>query len=313
MKKILVTGTCGFIFSNFIRRMTYKYPQYNFIGVDKIVEECNSKNIDNKYKLYIGDIADGHFMDKVFDIEKPDIVVNGAAESFVDNSIRKALPFMHSNILGTQIVIDMCLKYNVEKLIQISTDEILGQLVLPTDLPWTENSTINPRNPYSASKASAELLVKAANQTHGLNYIITRCCNNFGPRQHHRNLIPKIITSIINNEQIPIHGNGIQRREWLYVNDHCDAIMLLLEKGNLNEIYNIGSSFECSNLEMVYTICDMMKKGKELISFVKDRPGHDFRYSLDFYKIKQLGWEPKVPFMEGLDICINWYVDTAKT
>ena len=312
MKTILITGTCGFIFSNFIKRMTDKYSQYNFIGVDKIVENCNLKNIDSKYKLYIGDIADGHFMDKIFAIEKPDIVVNGAAESFVDNSIKKALPFMHSNILGTQIVIDMCLKYNVEKLIQISSDEVYGQLVLSTDLPWTENSTINPRNPYSSSKASAELLVKAANQTHGLNYIITRCCNNYGKRQNHRNLIPKIITSIINNKQIPIHGNGTQRREWIYVDDHCDAIMLLLEKGNINEVYNIGSGYECSNLEMVYMICDIMNKGKDLITFVKDRPGHDFRYSLDFSKIKQLGWEPKILFSDGINSCINWYIDNAE-
>jgi len=310
MKKVLVTGTCGFIFSNFVR--TIKNVDYEFVGVDKLIEEHNIKNVDPKYKLHVGDIADVHFMDRVFTIEKPDIVIHGAAESFVDNSIRKALPFIHSNVLGTQIVVDMCMKYHVEKLMYISTDEVYGQLESQYDKSWTEKDPINPRNPYSASKASGELIVKAANQTHGLNYIITRCCNNFGPRQPPRNLVPKIITSVLAQQSIPIHGSGEQRREWLYVNDHCDAIMFLINNGKANEIYNIGSGNECTNLEMASNICHLLGyNSADLIEHVTDRPGHDFRYSIDNSKILELGWKPKYTFENGLEECVNWYLDDA--
>ena len=313
MKKVLVTGVCGFIFSNFIRKISANdLNNYCFIGVDKVIEDHNLKNIDSHYPLYIGDIADEHFMDRVFRIEKPDIVIHGAAESFVDNSIRKALPFIHSNVLGTQIIVDMCLKYNVEKLIYISTDEVYGQLASILDSSWNELSTINPRNPYSASKAAGELIVKAAHETHGLNYIITRCCNNFGPRQPPRNLVPKIITSILNKESIPIHGTGSNIREWIYVDDHCDAIMWLVNHGKLNEIYNIGTGYEYSNLDMVNMICNIIGYGQELILHVADRPGHDMRYSVDCSKIKNLGWNCRYTFEQAIIKCVNWYVDDAK-
>jgi len=308
MKKILVTGTCGFIFSNFVR-LIRDSSEYTFVGIDKLIEEHNVKNVDPNLPLYIGDIADEHFMNRVFSIEKPDIVIHGAAESFVDNSIKKALPFIHSNVLGTQIVVDMCMKYNVEKLMYISTDEVYGQLTSTHHESWTEKTPINPRNPYSASKAAGELIVKAANQTHGLDYIITRCSNNFGPRQPPRNLVPKIITSVLSYNKIPIHGTGEQRREWIYVNDHCDAIMFLMNNGKLNEIYNIGSGNECSNIEMVYKICDVIGYGKDFIEHISDRPGHDFRYSIDFSKIKELGWQPKYTFEQGIIDCVKWYVD----
>jgi len=308
MKKVLVTGTCGFIFSNFVRKIQNN-SYYEFVGVDKLIEEHNAKNVDPKYKLYIGDIADEHFMNRVFDLEKPDIVIHGAAESFVDSSIKKALPFIHSNVLGTQVIVDMCLKYNVEKLMYISTDEVYGQLSTTYDSSWTEESPINPRNPYSASKAAGELIVKAANQTHGLNYIITRCCNNFGPRQPPRNLVPKVITSVLSKQSIPIHGSGKQRREWLYVNDHCDAIMFLMNNGKNNELYNIGSGNECNNIEMVNHICDIIGHGSDLITHVLDRPGHDFRYSIDCSKIKKMGWKPKYTFDNGLQECVKWYLN----
>jgi len=310
MKKVLVTGTCGFIFSNFVR--TIKNVDYEFVGVDKLIEEHNLKNVDPKYKLHIGDIADVHFMDRVFAIEKPDIVIHGAAESFVDNSIKKALPFIHSNVLGTQIVVDMCMKFHVEKLMYVSTDEVYGQLESQHDKSWTEKDPINPRNPYSASKAAGELIVKAANQTHGLNYIITRCCNNFGPRQPPRNLVPKIITSVLARQNIPIHGSGEQIREWLYVNDHCNAIMFLINNGKVNEIYNIGSGNECTNVEMVTNICYLIGYSGDLIKHVADRPGHDFRYSIDNSKILELGWKPSYTFEKGLEECVNWYLDDAK-
>lgn len=254
----------------------------------------------------MGDIADEIFMNNIFAMHKPDIVINGAAQSFVDDSIQSAGPFIHSNVVGTQVMVDLSLKYNVGKFIQISTDEIFGQLQ-ENEKSWTEKSPINPRNPYSASKASAELIVKAANQTHGLNYIITRCCNNFGPKQPPRNLVPKIITCSLNNRPVPIHGSGKQCREWIYVEDHCSAIIMLMKSEVVNETYNIGSGIEKSNLEMVKEICQKLDI-PENISFIKDRPGHDFRYSVNTSKINALGWKPKYSFSEGLDKCIEWYL-----
>ncbi len=308
-QKTLITGNCGFIFSNF----THKYSlhlngltNHELVGVDKLVSQCNFKNMFNK--LHIGDIADEHFMDMVFKLEKPEIVIHGAAESFVDDSIKQARPFVHSNVLGTQTVVDMCLKYNVEKMIMISTDECYGQLK-PNEQSWTEESPINPRNPYSASKASSELVVKAAHETHGLPYIITRCCNNYGPRQPPRNLVPKVITCILNKQPIPIHGNGKQIREWIYVEDHNSAVMHLVENGKMNNIYNIGSGVELTNLEMVKKICNILGRGEDLLSFVKDRPGHDQRYSVDCSKIKKTGWDLEHTFDRGLEKTVQWYID----
>lgn len=305
--KILLTGTCGFIFSNFIRKYIDN-SNYEFVSIDKLIAPWNATNILPNHKLYIGDIADEHFMNLVFKLEKPDIVIHGAAESFVDDSIKQARPFVHSNVLGTQTVVDMCVKYNVEKMIAVSTDEVMGHLK-PTEKSWTEDQPINPRNPYSASKAASELIVKAAHETHGLNYIITRCCNNYGPRQPPRNLVPKVITCVLNNQSIPIHGNGKQIREWIYVEDHNSAIMHLVENGKLNEIYNIGSGIEFTNLEMVKQICNVLGRGEDLLSFVKDRPGHDQKYSVNCSKIKKSGWSQEYSFEEGIEKTVKWYVD----
>lgn len=310
-KKILVTGSAGFIFSNFIRKIE-EYPEYDFVSIDKLVSPQNFLNIRANHTLHIGDIADSHFVDSIFQLEKPDIIINGAAESFVDASINNALPFIRSNVLGTQVMIDSSLKYGIEKFIQISTDEVFGQLKSKKDKSWTENSPLNPRNPYSASKAGAELIVKAAHETHGLQYLITRCSNNYGPMQQHRNLIPKVITSILTDQKIPIHGNGQNVREWIYVDDHCSAIMHLINKNKINDVYNIGSDYELSNLEVVDKICQIMGKGKELISYVKDRPGHDFRYSVDSSKLRKLGWKPQYDFDTGLEKCVKWYIDNKK-
>lgn len=310
MKTILCTGSCGFIFSNFMRKvMQENSDEYNFVSVDKVLAPYNYPNvlINQDHPFYMGDIADEVFMNNVFAMHRPDIVIHGAAESFVDDSIRSAGPFIHSNVVGTQVMVDLSLKYNVGKFIQVSTDEIYGQLQ-EGEKSWTEESPINPRNPYSSSKACGELIVKAANQTHGLNYIITRCCNNFGPKQPPRNLIPKVITCSLNNKPIPIHGSGKQLREWVYVEDHCSAIITLMKSDIVNETYNIGAGFEKSNLEIVSTICNKLNL-PENISFIKDRPGHDFRYSVDTSKIRSLGWEPKYSFSEGMDKCIEWYTE----
>jgi len=309
---VLITGSAGFIFSNFINNFKLRVLKYKsnceFVSVDKLLAPWNFTNLLPGHKLHIGDIADEHFMDMVFKLEKPDIVIHGAAQSFVDDSIKQARPFVHSNVLGTQTVVDMCLKYNIAKMIMVSTDEVYGQLK-PDEKSWTEESVINPRNPYSASKAASELIVKAAHETHGLNYIITRCCNNYGPRQPPRNLVPKVITCILNNKPIPIHGNGKQIREWIYVEDHNLAIMHLLNHGKLNETYNIGSGVEYTNLEMVKKICNILGKGENLLSFITDRPGHDQRYSVDCTKIKKTGWDFEYTFDKGLEKTVKWYVD----
>jgi dTDP-glucose 4,6-dehydratase len=310
MKTVLVTGSAGFIFSNFIRKVFDERLPYKFVSVDKVIAHYNLKNIfrHTGHSFYMGDIADESFMDNVFSLEKPEIVVHGAAESFVDDSIKSAQPFVHSNILGTQVMIDLSLKYGAERFIHVSTDEVYGQLQIG-EKSWTETSPIKPRNPYSASKACGEQLVYAANQTHGLRYNITRCCNNYGPRQPPRNLVPRIITSILTNQPIPIHGQGKQIREWIYVKDHCSAILKIMDSAPIGEIYNVGSGIELTNLEMVNKIGRILKMENPMVSFIKDRTGHDFRYSVDCSKIKELGWKPLFDFDRGLFECVNWYLE----
>lgn len=308
-KKVLVTGSCGFIFSNFMRKVLKEESGFTFVSIDKVIAPNNFINIDDSHRLYIGDIADEHFVNVVFKKEKPDIVIHGAAESFVDASIKQALPFVHSNVLGTQVLVDAALAHGVDRFIYISTDEVYGQLTGRKDPPWPETASLNPRNPYSASKASGELIVKAAHQTHGLQYNITRCCNNYGPRQPPRNLVPKVISCAMSNQKIPIHGNGKQFREWIHADDHSAAIMHILKHAPANEVYNVGTGIECTNVEMVRHICEILKGGRELISFVKDRPGHDFRYSVDCSKLHLLGWTPQIDFSDGMEITVKWYVE----
>lgn len=312
MKKILVTGSCGFIFSNYMRKVFGEGHAYEFVSVDKLISDYNHSNIfeHKNHRFYVGDVADEQFMNNVFKRERPNYVIHGAAESFVDDSIRKAMPFVHSNVLGTQVMVDMSLQYEVERFVYISTDEVYGQLKAG-DTSWTESSIINPRNPYSASKASGELIVKAASETHGLKYNITRSCNNYGPRQPPRNLVPKVITQTLKGDNIPIHGNGSQFREWLFVDDHCQAVMDVLEKAPANETYNIGSGIELNNLDLARKVCDAMGK-KANFEFVKDRPGHDFRYSVDCTKIRtDLGWTPKYSFDTAMSNCVDWYMNNS--
>jgi dTDP-glucose 4,6-dehydratase len=234
-------------------------------------------------------------------------VIHGAAESFVDKSISDPQIFTKTNVVGTQVIIDACVKYDVEKLIYISTDEVYGQLISESSPSWSESSQLNPRNPYSASKASGELLIKAAGETFGLNYNITRSCNNYGPRQNRRNLIPKIIGNILSGKDVPIYGKGEQIRDWIHVQDNCLAILKVLENGDNKEIYNISAKQEFSNIEIFNQICNLMKdhNGYKLLKFVEDRKGHDFRYSVS--NVKSIGWEPTFNFKSGIEHTINWY------
>jgi dTDP-glucose 4,6-dehydratase len=308
MKKVLITGTSGFIFSNFIRRAIYEKHPYSFVSIDRIGDKANITYEHKSHTFYIADIRDQHIIDKIFQFEKPDIVIHGAAETFVDYSLTDPNSFITSNVLGTQVIINACVKHGVEKLIYISTDEVYGELTSESDVAWTEDSPINPRNPYSAAKASGELLVKAAFTSHGLIYNITRSSNNYGPRQTPEKLIPKAIKCILHEQKIPIYGQGLQIRDWTHVFDNCAAILTVLNQGKPNEVYNISANQEFPNIEVIQKICNAMGKGHELISFIEDpRKGHDFRYSIDSSKIRELGWKPSVKFKDGIIETVEWY------
>lgn len=306
MKKVLCTGTLGFIFSNFIRKVVKEHPNYEFVCVDKAVKDYNLDNMYPECQFYLADIADAHTMDRIFQIERPDIVIGGAAESFVDNSITDVMPFLHSNIIGTQTLINCCLQYKVEKYIHISTDEVFGQQLSRDDRPWIETDPMLPRNPYACSKASAELIVLAAHYTHGLQYNITRSCNVFGPRQKKENLIPHIIHSLKNEAAIRIHGTGLNFRQYVYVDDKVNAIMQIIKQGRVNQIYNIGDNNYFTNLEMVQQIANVMQI-RPNITFIEDRKCHDFGYSVSPQKLRDIGWRCKGTFLDNLEKTVRSY------
>lgn len=316
-KKILITGSCGFILGNFVRKLSYlsnkdpeKYP-YTIVSIDRVnVNAANSMYYNKSHTFHVADIRDQHIIDTIFQFEKPDIVIHGAAETFVDTSLIDPNSFVTSNVLGTQVLINASVKNNVERFIYISTDEVYGQLTAESDPAWNEAAELDPRNPYSATKAAGELLVKAASMSHGLIYNITRSSNNYGPRQTPEKLIPKAIKCILNDEKIPLYGKGLQIRDWTHVFDNCSALMAVLNKGKDNEIYNISAKQEFPNIEVIQEVCNAMKKGHNLISFIEDpRKGHDFRYAVDTAKIKELGWKPNFKFKDGIIDTIGWYMD----
>jgi dTDP-glucose 4,6-dehydratase len=317
MKKVLVTGTCGFIFGNFIRKAIYDQNQkknqdkFAFTSVDRVTaNSVNSMYWNKNHVFHPADIRDPHVMDVIFQLEKPDIVIHGAAETFVDTSLKDPNSFVTSNVLGTQVIINCCLKHKVERLIYISTDEVYGQLTSESDPAWAEDAPLNPRNPYSATKAAGELLVQAAHQTHGLIYNITRSSNCYGPRQLPEKLVPKAIKCVLDGQKIPLYGQGQQIRDWTFVADNCTAIMAILERGAPNEVYNISAKQEFTNIETINLVCNAIGKGHELISFIEDpRGGHDFRYSVDTAKIQKLGWKPSYKFRDGIRDTVQWYLD----
>lgn len=315
MKNILITGGAGFIGSNFIHYMLNKYKDYKIINLDKLTYAANLNNLKDSensknYKFIQGDISDKDFIFKLFENEKFDFIVNFAAESHVDNSILNPEIFTVTNILGTQVLLDACRIYNVERFHQISTDEVYGSLPLEDkNILFTENTPLNPSSPYSASKASADMLVKAYYRTYNLPVTISRCSNNYGPYQHLEKLIPLMISKAINNEFLPVYGNGLHVRDWLYVYDHCSAIDLIIHEGKIGEVYNIGCNNEKSNIEIVKTILYKLGKSENLVRYVSDRPGHDLRYAINSSKLcKELGWYPKYDFEKGIDYTINWYI-----
>lgn len=314
MKKMLITGGVGFIGSNFIHYILSKYNDYQVINLDKLTYAANLDNLkdieDNKnYRFIHGDIADQEFIFKLFENEKFDIVINFAAESHVDNSILNPQIFTITNILGTQVLLDACRKYNIKRFHQVSTDEVYGELPLDDkNILFTEKTPLNPSSPYSASKASADMLVKSYYRTYSLPITISRCSNNYGPYQHLEKLIPLMISKAINNDNLPVYGNGLNVRDWLHVYDHCTAIDLIIHEGKIGEIYNIGGNNEKSNIDVVKIILKELGKSEKLIKYVNDRPGHDLRYAIDSTKIKtSLNWKPVYSFEKGILDTIKWY------
>lgn len=314
MKKILITGGAGFIGANFVHYILDKYEDYKVFNLDKLTYAANLENlrsIENNinYTFIKGDICNKELIENLFNKENFDIVVNFAAESHVDRSISNPEVFINTNVLGTQILLDACKKYNVSRFHQVSTDEVYGDLPLDRlDLLFSENNNLNPSSPYSASKASADLIVKAYFKTFNLPITISRCSNNYGRFQHEEKLIPLMIKRALNEEKLPVYGNGLNVRDWLHVYDHCSAIDLIIHEGKVGEVYNVGGNNEKSNIEIVKEILDVLGKGEDLISYVKDRKGHDLRYAIDSSKLqKELNWKPKYSLDEGLKETINWY------
>ncbi len=313
---ILVTGGAGFIGGNFIQYMLNKYPDYTVICLDKLTYAGNMETLEpiinnQNFKFIKADIADRKAVYNIFNKEKPDIVINFAAESHVDRSITDPGIFLHTNILGTGVLLDACKELGVKRYHQVSTDEVYGDLPLDRpDLFFTEDTPIHTSSPYSASKASADLLVQSYHRTFKVPVTISRCSNNYGPYHFPEKMIPLMIVNALNNKVLPVYGNGENIRDWLYVEDHCIAIDMIIHKGKLGEVYNIGGHNERTNLEVVKTIIKELGKKDDLINYVTDRPGHDMRYAIDATKIKnELGWKPTTDFEAGIKKTIKWYLE----
>ena len=313
--KILVTGGAGFIGSNFVYYELDNYPNDEVICLDKLTYAGNLETLEvamknPKFKFVKGDIADRAFVDELFASEKPDVVVNFAAESHVDRSIENPEIFLQTNVIGTSVLMDACRKYGNIRYHQVSTDEVYGDLPLDRpDLFFTETTPLHTSSPYSASKASADLLVQAYYRTYKLPITISRCSNNYGPYHFPEKLIPLMIANALNDKKLPVYGRGENVRDWLYVEDHCSAIDLIIRKGKIGEVYNIGGHNERTNLEVVKTIIKELSKSEDLIEFVTDRPGHDRRYAIDPTKIhNELGWLPATKFDDGIKKTIDWYL-----
>jgi len=311
MKRLLVTGGAGFIGSNFIRQVVQEHPDWEVTNLDKLTYAGNLENLkdvenEGRYRFTQGDIADRELVDKLFK-QGFDVVINLAAESHVDRSILDPFPFIETNVKGTQVLLEAAREYQIERFIQISTDEVYGSL--GAEDKFTEESPLLPNSPYAASKAAADCLCRAYYHTYGLPVIISRCSNNYGPFQFPEKLIPLVITNALENKPVPVYGDGLNVRDWIHVKDHCQALVLIIQQGKPGEIYNIGGNNEKTNLGLVQHILGIMGKPKSLINFVADRPGHDRRYSLDTTKIRQeLGWNLSTSFEEGLRNTIEWYI-----
>ncbi len=313
---IIVTGGAGFIGSNFVFHMLKAHPDYRIICLDKLTYAGNLSTLepvmDNpNFRFVKADICDKEAVDKLFAEEKPDIVVNFAAESHVDRSIENPQVFLETNILGTSVLMDASRKYGVKRYHQVSTDEVYGDLPLDRpDMFFTESTPIHTSSPYSSSKAGADLLVLAYYRTYGLPVTISRCSNNYGPYHFPEKLIPLMIIRALHDESLPVYGDGLNVRDWLYVEDHCKAIDLIIHEGKIGEVYNVGGHNEMANIDIVKLILKELGKSEDLITYVTDRKGHDRRYAIDPTKIhNELGWLPETKFADGIVKTIKWYLD----
>ena len=318
MKRIIITGGAGFIGSNFIFHILRTHPEYRIICLDKLTYAGNLSSLQlvmehPEFRFVKLDICDRKGVYQVFEEERPDIVVNFAAESHVDRSIENPQIFLDANIIGACVLMDACRKYGITRYHQVSTDEVYGDLPLDCmDLSFTEASPLHTSSPYSASKAGADLLVMAYYRTYGLPVTVSRCGNNYGPYQFPEKLIPLMITNCLKDKLLPVYGDGLNVRDWLYVEDHCKAIDLIIHKGRAGEIYNVGGHNEMRNIDIAKRICNELGKPESLITFVSDRKGHDRRYALDTKKIRdELGWLPETEFTDGIKKTIHWYVENS--
>jgi len=316
--RLLVTGGAGFIGSNFIRFALAERSDYRVVNLDALTYSGNLENLsglegDARYRFVRGDICDPGLVERL--VGETDAVLHFAAESHVDRSILDSGPFVRTNVLGTQVLLDAVRKAEPRRrFVHVSTDEVYGSLPLDRpDLKFTEQTPIQANSPYSASKAASDLLVRAYHETFALNACITRCSNNFGPYQFPEKVIPLFVTNLIQGKKVPLYGDGLNVRDWLHVEDHCEALLTVLERGKAGEVYNIGGDNERSNLELTQTILSLMGKGPEMIQYVKDRPGHDRRYAIDSGKIRrELGWQPsRSAWPDALERTVRWYVDHA--
>lgn len=316
---IIVTGGAGFIGSNFVFHMLQAYPDYRIVCLDKLTYAGNLSTLEpvlqqDNFRFVKADICDRQAVDKLFQEEKPDIVVNFAAESHVDRSIENPGIFLETNIMGTAVLMDACRKYGIQRYHQVSTDEVYGDLPLDRpDLFFTEETPLHTSSPYSSSKASADLLVMAYYRTYGLPVTISRCSNNYGPYHFPEKLIPLMIANALADKPLPVYGNGENVRDWLYVEDHCRAIDLIIHAGKVGEVYNVGGHNEKRNIDIVRIICQELGKPESLIVHVEDRKGHDRRYAIDPAKIhRELGWLPETKFEDGIKKTIKWYLEHKK-
>ena len=313
---IIVTGGAGFIGSNFVFHMLQAHPDYRIVCLDKLTYAGNLSTLEpvlqqDNFRFVKADICDRQAVDKLFQEEKPDIVVNFAAESHVDRSIENPGIFLETNIMGTAVLMDACRKYGIQRYHQVSTDEVYGDLPLDRpDLFFTEETPLHTSSPYSSSKASADLLVMAYYRTYGLPVTISRCSNNYGPYHFPEKLIPLMIANALADKPLPVYGNGENVRDWLYVEDHCRAIDLIIHNGKAGEVYNVGGHNEKRNIDIVRLICQELGKPESLIVHVEDRKGHDRRYAIDPAKIhRELGWLPETKFEDGIKKTIKWYLE----
>lgn len=315
MQRIMVTGGCGFIGSNFIRMELASYPSLSILNVDKLTYAGNLENLadvenDPRYQFAKGDICDRGFVNSLLATGDIDAVVNFAAESHVDRSILDSSPFIQTNIVGTQNLLDCCRQHQIGRYVQVSTDEVYG--TLGDTGQFTETTPLAPNSPYSASKAAADLLVRAYVHTFGFPAVVTRCSNNYGPYQFPEKLIPLFISNALQDQALPVYGTGMNVRDWIHVVDHCRGIDAALRRGAVGEVYNFGGNSELTNLDLTYALLEALGKPRSLIRFVTDRPGHDHRYAIDASKAKnELGWAPQTEFRTGLKQTIDWYLSNT--